>query len=146
MRSLVRRDTEDYETFVRGLAKSSGVETPKRRFGEDKDMELIKIGNDIYYRNAIGSTEAEVLCYAGNSQGMLVRPKHWLCADCYDKGRTPSRLKLFLDSTFASTELWVCGSHHQLTVDKGLRPSNTCGEAPNERTEAPVSINKIGYV
>ena len=31
MRSLVRRDTgEDYETFVRGLAKSSGVETPTR--------------------------------------------------------------------------------------------------------------------
>ena len=31
MRSLVHRDTgKDYETFVRGLAKSSGVETPTR--------------------------------------------------------------------------------------------------------------------
>ena len=32
MRSLVRRDTgEDYETFVKGLAKSSGVPTPTRK-------------------------------------------------------------------------------------------------------------------
>ena len=31
MRSLVRRDTgEDYETFVKGLAEASGVETPTR--------------------------------------------------------------------------------------------------------------------
>ena len=32
MRSLVRRDTgEGYETFVKGLAKSSGVPTPTRK-------------------------------------------------------------------------------------------------------------------
>ena len=32
MRSLVRRDTgEDYESFVKGLAKSSGVPTPTRK-------------------------------------------------------------------------------------------------------------------
>ena len=31
MRSIVRRDTgKDYETFVRGLAEASGVETPTR--------------------------------------------------------------------------------------------------------------------
>lgn len=106
-------------------------------------MKLIKIGDANYYRKAIGSTEAEVLCYAGNSQGRLDQPNHWLCAECFDNHEdSPKRLKFLDGSEFSPTETWVCGEIHMITIDKGLRPSNTClldSEPP------PVAKPKIGF-